>query len=193
MAETYYSPTPRVTGGLLSVSYFFGSRQGDTTQKQGAIFFKFAKQTDWNKERKIGSYKGGEIINVKFTRQEIFDLIIAYEKKTKWDFYHSFGSSPVKGTFTYYEQDQGKKKGYGMLVTKDETTIRVGLSEGRAKSLVNYLEWCSSKINEAQDRWDKKQRFNTQKEEAAEPEKEAEEETSVELVPAEQEPENEPW
>jgi hypothetical protein len=85
-------------------------------------------------------------IIVKLSEDEVGDFIRVVRTNGSAKFYHTFEGSVTTGSFTYYcipSKEQGKpdRAGFGLSVTKGDSTIKVGFSNGAAERFMEYLRF----------------------------------------------------
>jgi hypothetical protein len=152
MPSNFFSPLPENRGAALYVSF---------NSKDGAMYFKLIKQTNYDIKTKKGTFRGGAITNVKFSEDETGGFIEAIRNRGKFTFYHQFESqSPTSGQFNYYERDDGRggrRGGFGLTLKKDNIEYKVGFSVGGAERLMEYLKFALNHINSATYSKDKKE------------------------------------
>lgn len=149
MSATFFSPTSKMTGSALFVSF---------NSKDASIFMKFVKQTSWDDKTKRGAFKDGKYINFKLSIDEASDIIRAIRDKDECSFYHTFDGDVTTGKFNHYsiEKDGKTKKGFGLTVKKDPDEYKCGFNYGAAERLAQYLEFALSHIFSADYAKDKK-------------------------------------
>ena len=128
MPLDFYSPRAKGDGGALFVSF---------NSKEETATFSFIAQTGWDTEKKQGSFKGGTKINVIFNRDELGGMISALETRGEFPFYHTFEGVSCSGSLKFYEA--GDKRGFGVIINKGESKVKVGLTLASAQTLRQYL------------------------------------------------------
>jgi hypothetical protein len=137
MPNSFFSPTAKITGGALFVSF---------NSKEGSIYYKMLKQIADNADKK-GNFDGKNPLNVKLTQDEAADIIRAVKEKGEAKFYHTFKETKTVGNFRYYEIDkgaEGKKTGFGLSVKKTEGDqsfeVKIGFNPASAERLKLFLK-----------------------------------------------------
>jgi len=138
MPLSIYSPNSTTTGSALFISL---------SSKDGAMYFNLLKQVSWDANTKKASFKDGARLNVKFSLDEVGEMVNVIKNRGKWNFYHNFSETVVSGGFTYYSKEydyKGKKvtkTGYGLTVKKGDQEWKVGFTLGSAEKLLAYLNF----------------------------------------------------
>lgn len=145
MPSQYFSPKTTNDGAALYVSF---------NSKEQYGYLKFIKQVSWDATKRQGSFKGGKVLNVKLSLDEIGDICQSIRNKSSCSFYHSFKGQVTSGKFTYYEiQSEDKsvpsKKGFGIQFKKDDLNYKIGLTLGAAERLYEYFRFAFDHINSA--------------------------------------------
>ena len=182
MGLKIYSPNAKVTGGVLDVSF---------NSKDGAAFFRATKQTGWDDEKKLGSFKEGQSIGMKFSQDELGSFVYAIRNKQKISLYHRFDDSVTTINFSYYlieaKGTAPAREGFGLSIKSGDFECKIGLSMGVAEKFAQYIEFMFFHIFSAIYAADKKAFEERQ---AAKPNPKSSKKTKSEPEP-DQEPEGE--
>ncbi len=133
MSFSVYAANKKITGGVMQIR-----RDADN------LWFCFYPQIANNPDKK-NNFDWQSGISVKFSNDEIGDLIRTIRTKGKFSFVHTFESKvSTSGSFAYFEiaDPSGKqtKSGFGFSVNKNPNTIKVYVSLGGAENLMEYLK-----------------------------------------------------
>ncbi|MDP2692873.1 MAG: hypothetical protein Q8O88_04510 [bacterium] len=83
---TFYKPTKKVTGALLTVS--FNAKVGIydngqvKTRGDKSVYFSFVAQSGWNEETQNGVFSGGKKCNLKFSDNEVAGMLAAIKRNS---------------------------------------------------------------------------------------------------------------
>lgn len=130
---TYFKASKAVNGFLTSIN---------TNLEDQSIWFRLTKQTGWDDNKKLGSFKGGESFSIKFNLAEVGGFINAVERRDEpFSFYHT----TVSGRFQFYDlepREQGKPRirGFSLSLKKGEEQIKTSFTLAEAIDLVGYLD-----------------------------------------------------
>lgn len=138
MSYSTWSPNQKITGGALIAKLTYDN----------SLFIQFFKQVANNPDKK-NNFDFKNAINIKFSEDEIGDLIRAVRTNGASKFYHTFKDEKTTGSFSFYEiQGEGGKpgrQGFGFTVNKGDATIKVGFSLGAAERFSEFLKFCLNK------------------------------------------------
>jgi hypothetical protein len=187
MPLSIYAARKDNSGAALFVSF---------NSKEQSFYFELMKQTGWNAEKDTGVFKGGQRTRVKFSMDEVGDMMHAISNKRTASFYHKFEKdgqeSVVSGKLSFYsiKSDNPKypdKEGFGLTV-KSNVEYKVGLSYGVAEKLKMYLTFGLNHCFSAIYSKDKKDLENRLNERAARPKQEAQSERNTPTEPEDNKP-----
>ena len=138
MSLAIFSPNKTVSGGALIAK----------SAADGSLFISFFRQIANNPDKKNNfDFKNG--VNVKFSEDEIGDMIHAVRTKKEAKFFHSFDGVNTSGSYRYYkiegENGKGGREGFGFSVSKGELTIKVGFTVGSAERFCEFLKFTLNK------------------------------------------------
>tara|TARA_Y100000593_G_scaffold31767_3_gene62480 strand:- start:11832 stop:12341 length:510 start_codon:yes stop_codon:yes gene_type:complete len=124
-------------------------------KSDGSFFGTMVKQASWDEKRRKGSVNKDSQITVKYSPQEISDIIFAIENKKDFSAYHS-STNVTKVGFSYAES--GDKSGFHYNITqepKEDSTqkksIRVSLYYNEAFYLKKHLEYLLNEYFASED------------------------------------------
>ncbi len=139
MPITFFSSKKDNTGAAFFLSF---------DSKGEAFYAELIKQNGWSNENQNGIFKGGAKTRVKFSLDEVSDMIQTVKNKSKCSFYHKFVKDGVtevtSGTFSFYSikgQDDKVREGFGLSVKKGNLQYKVGFSLGAAEKLLQYIQF----------------------------------------------------
>lgn len=162
MSFTIYSPKSTGKGCMSAWS---------VNSKDESIWCKLIAQTGTDSAN--GSFKGGAAINLKFNYAEVGDLIRAVQNVVKVSFFHKAGDTQTSITFSPYTiaavGDKPERTGFGLNVKQGNLEYKLGVSNGSAYALVEYLKFALGHCFSANYSADKKAYEEAQKAKAAAP------------------------
>ena len=126
----FYKPNSRSTGSACSFSY---------NKKDKALWVNFIKQSSWNDQKKIGSFKGSgpdKKANSKFSVTELAGLIHAIETNGEFGNFHGTKERNTTFKFSPYLRD-GNQVGFSFSLNQNNA------QEGVKKSFIigfNFAE-----------------------------------------------------
>lgn len=136
MPLAIYKAKPNKNGTACSFSF---------NSKDQAMFISFIKQVSWDDQKKVGSFKGGDQCNVKFSMGEIGSLIDTIEKGRTASGYHSSANQTTTYTFAPYLKDE-KLAGFSLSVFRkgkedgaEKRPFQIGFNFGEAVMLREYF------------------------------------------------------
>lgn len=155
MSCQFFSPKPDSSGCALYVSF---------NSKDAYVMLQLRKQTSWNTETKTASFIGGQSILLKLSPDEVGGIIHSIRVCGTTKFYHNSPTGVTTGQFSYYELGEAPnvKRGFGISLKRDEIPYKVGLTEGSAERLMEYLKFALEHIfsaDYAKDKAAAKERF----------------------------------
>lgn len=130
---TYFKANQGLQGYLTQVN---------TNLNDQSIWFRLTKQTGWNAEKKLGAFKGGETVAIKFNSAEVSGIINTVTNRTEpFSFYHT----TVNGRFSFYElasQVEGKPptRGFSLSFKKGDVQYKTSFTVNEACDLAAYLD-----------------------------------------------------
>ena len=136
MPLQFYKPNAKITGSAVSVSF---------NSKDEAMYIQFIKQVGYNTEKKLGSFKGGDKANFKFSLTEVGGMIDALERNVACPMYHGVGSNSARINFQPYIAKDGDQKGFSLSITKvvegQNDIYRIGFTFPEMRLLKEYLQF----------------------------------------------------
>jgi len=162
-----WSPNVKVSGGALIVKLTY----------ENSFLFQFIPQVA-NGANKKENFNFKDSIFVKFSDDEVGDLLRAIRTNSESKFYHTFKETSTTGSLTHYsiKDDKGNvvKTGFGISVKQGDKSIKVGIGLGAAEKLSEYLKFGLTKVfeNSYQEQLKKDKEFaaskkSSQKQESA--------------------------
>jgi hypothetical protein len=148
-----YKPNKSKTGHAASFSF---------SSKQEALYIEFIKQTDYNEERHIGSFKNGDKTRIKLNMPEIGSIIHAWASKTPFRTVHTSPDRSLSLSADVWRDKTNEKiiKGYTISVSfKDggaDKKFGIALSPGEMYMAVEYFKFFMSRCFSAIHTEDKK-------------------------------------
>ena len=115
---TYYKPNKANRGMLASFKLVSRQSRDNEPFKEGCVYLNLVRQTDWNAEKRTGSFKNGDGINVKFNIFELGKWLGAIERNGKFDTFHD---SKDKVTITFapwMDKNTGEQVGFALYVNR---------------------------------------------------------------------------
>jgi hypothetical protein len=104
------------------------------------VYLEIIKQTGWNSSKKIGSFKGGDKVILKFNEFEVADLIHSIETGKRTQFFHQSNGTSSSISFSEYIAG-GESKGFGLFVSKNNKKFNIGLLHSEAVALREWLKF----------------------------------------------------
>jgi len=123
------------------------------------VYLEMIKQTGWNKDSKIGSFKGGDKIKMKFNEFEVSAMIDSIESGREASFFHksdATGSTII--SFKKYVTPSGEHKGHSLAVRRNNVSYLIGLNHGEALAVMEWLKFALHRIYTGLHAEDKKNR-----------------------------------
>src|SRR5579859_5328747 len=135
MSYSNWSPNAKLSGGALICKLTHDNN----------ILFTFFKQIAFDQNNKKGNFDFKNPINVKFSEDEISDVIRAIRTNGESKFYHKFKEDVTSGSFRFYtiaaQNDKPARSGFGFSVSKGENAVKVSFSLGAAEHFSEYLKF----------------------------------------------------
>lgn len=138
-----YKPNKAGKGCLINFKLSVG-RPEKGPYKEGCVFFEMKKQTGWNEQKGIGSFKGGDSVTVKLNSIEIGKMLNTLEHNRKFEGYHDGQNQIVHIYFTpWLDKASGEQKGFGLQVIREKNGEKVpfgiGFAFGEDQKLKRFL------------------------------------------------------
>ena len=191
MSRTYFKATKDVKGAIVNFYHF-------VSDGEARFVLTTVKQNGWNEQKRVGSFSGGQRLNVTFNLNEIGDIANHLRtRKNPFSFYHSTNNGITSGNITYKERTVGegdRQKVVGaftIYLKQDNNIVSSSLTLGEADDLLAYINYCRNQIYSTLDQAEAKERLQRRnnvaakaREEVEQTPEDAEQETSE--VPAEE-------
>jgi hypothetical protein len=119
--------------------------------KEGSLYIQIIKQTGYSAERHLGSFKGGDKLNVKFNVWEVGSILDALAKNTTYKTVHKSAAKTTSVSVgPYFAQDDPKKiLGYSFSFSYKEgdepKRFSISLNSGEKVVIIEYLRFMLSK------------------------------------------------
>lgn len=166
----FYKPNPKVTGAACS---FKADTKLDSSK---GVFTEFVKQVAWNADKRTGSFSGGEQATLKFSINEVGDMLNALEKNVPAfpqfnkdaGAYHKSPTGSAQIRFCpYIDSKTGEQRGFSLSVSKKEDgkdkKFVIGFTFAEMVVLREFLKWTLDRIFTAQHSAEKKKFEDLQK------------------------------
>lgn len=143
--------------------------------KEGSLYIQIIKQTGYNAERHLGSFKGGEKLNVKFNMWEVGSIVDALVRNATYKTVHkSQNKTTSVSVGPYFAPDDDKKiLGYSFSFSYKEgdepKRFSISLNSGEKVVILEYFRFMLSKsfaasYAEQKRNFEKKNKTNNQNE-----------------------------
>jgi hypothetical protein len=133
MGLEFFKPNKSVKGALAHFTF---------NSKDGALFLQIVRQTGYDAQRHIGSFKDGAKINAKFNANEIGGLLRSLRELREVKFLHTSKDSKTNIIFGPYNQkDTEIIAGFGLSLFKGDEAWRVPFTLDEAYLLEEYLKY----------------------------------------------------
>jgi hypothetical protein len=166
----FYKANPKSTGSACS---FKADTKLDSSK---GVYVEFIKQISWNAEKRTGSFKGGEQAALKFSINEVGDMLNALEKNVPAfpqfnkdaGAYHKSPTGSASIRFCpYIDSKTGEQRGFSLSVSKKEDgkdkKFVIGFTFAEMVVLREFLKWTLDRIFTAQHSAEKKKFEDSQK------------------------------
>lgn len=146
MRYALYKPNSKSTGCAGSFAVTQGGPKNLTN-----LYVSLVQQTGWNSEKKIGSFKGGKSINIKFSHNEAGEILSSIKTRIPFVAFHTFNDDQTTIRFSPWDKKQKVKTrngevtydtpAWGLSVTKNGSeTYRLSVDAGEAEVIAILLK-----------------------------------------------------
>jgi hypothetical protein len=143
--------------------------------KEGSLYIQLIKQTGYNAEKHLGSFKGGDKLNVKFNIWEVGSILDALLKNTTYKTVHkSTDRTTSVSVGPYFAQDDAKKiLGYSFSFSykdgEEQKRFSISLNSGEKVVIMEYLRFMlgrafNASYNEQKKQFEKKNKTDNKNE-----------------------------
>jgi hypothetical protein len=157
MPLEFYKANPRCSGASCQFSF---------NSKDRALFISLKRQVSYDAQKHIGSFWEGERCLVKFSVNEIGQMIHCLERNKEWSNFHGFDGNKTQIFFRPYikENNEGNsiQKGFTLSVTRTvsgaeaKSSFLIGFDFGECVVIREYLKFVLEHIFSAIYSSDKK-------------------------------------
>lgn len=137
----FYKPNSKGTGHACS---FDLQSSGDAA----GVYLEIVKQTGWNAEKKLGSFKDGKKVKNKFNETEVANFLYAIRNNAEYSTFHTTEASKTGITFKPYLRD-GKQIGFSLAISQGGTSYLVGFTNGETTQIEEWLVFALGRFNQA--------------------------------------------
>ena len=122
MPINFYKPTQKVTGAACSFSF---------NSKEECVFIQLIKQVSYNAGKRLGTFNGGEKINLKFSMTETAGMIDALERNVAYSMFHTTAVAKTGINFEpYMDQVTLTQKGFSLKIHQTAGENKIGFLLG---------------------------------------------------------------
>ena len=122
MGINFYKPTQKITGAACSFSF---------NSKEECVFIQLIKQVSYDAGKRLGTFNGGEKINLKFSMTETAGMIDALERNVAYSMFHTTPVAKTGINFEpYMDQVALTQKGFSLKIHQTAGENKIGFLLG---------------------------------------------------------------
>lgn len=121
MAIQFYKPTQKVTGSACSFSF---------NSKDECLYIQLVKQVGYDPAKRLGSFNGGEKVNLKFSMTEIGGMIDALERNVPFSAFHSSEARTGINFDPYIDKVSNLQKGFSLRINQTSGDNKISFALG---------------------------------------------------------------
>ena len=144
MKLQYYKPNAKNQGTACSFNVQTKAKGIGSDGKERnvrGVYMEMIKQTSWDKQKKVGGFKDGEKINIKFSKTEAASIIDTFERMQDTRMFHTTGDSSTSIQIKPWVTPQGEYKGFGLTVKQGDSLFRIPFTPGEVVEIREWLKF----------------------------------------------------
>lgn len=138
----FYKPNAKGTGHACSFDL-------QSTGESAGVYLEIVKQTGWNDSTKLGTFKDGKKVKLKFNAMEAAGFLDALRNNRELKLFHSTEANKTGINFVPYKNKDGVQIGFSLSVRQGSDSYLVGFFFPECMQIEQWMVFALDRFNQA--------------------------------------------